>query len=76
MVEKLFPIFNKTSKRKKGSLRYIGLNVLQTNKEALLTNSCISCLKLVKSNPERASQKDEQLTIAEKSQLGSISGQL
>ena len=35
---------------------------MQTNKEVLLTNKCISSLKPVKSNPERASQKDEQLT--------------
>ena len=76
MFEKCLCIF-KISKREKGSLKYIGLNVVQTGKEVFVDqNSYISSLKPVELSIERALQKDEELTIEEKSKLRSLSGQL
>ena len=63
VVEKLLCIF-KISKRKKSSFINIGLNVVQTGKEVFVDqNSYISSLKPVELSTERASQKDEKLTI-------------
>ena len=76
MVNKLLCIF-KISKREKGSVKYIGLNVVQTGKEVFVDqNSYISNLKSVELSTERVSQKDEELTIEGKSKLISINGQL
>ena len=76
VVEKLFCIF-KISKKEKRSFGYIGLNVVQTGKEVFVDqNNYVSSLKPVELSTERASQKDEELTIEEKSKLRSISGQL
>ena len=75
MVEKLF-IF-KTSKKEKGSIRYIGLNFLQMGKELFVNqNNYISSMKPVELIAERVSQKDEELRIEEKSKLRSVSRQL
>ena len=76
MVEKLLCIF-KISKKEKGSFSYIGWNVVQTSKEVFVDqNSYISSLKSVDLSTEIASQKDEELTIEEKTKLRSINGQL
>ena len=74
MVEKLLRIFE-ISKKKTGSFRHIGLNVehiglnvVQTGKEVSVDqNNYISNLKPVELSAERVSQKDEELTIEEKS---------
>ena len=50
---------------------------LQTGKKVFVDqNNYISSLKRVELSTERTSQKDEELTNAEKSKLRSISGQL
>ena len=67
VVEKLLSIFE-ISKKKTGSFRYIGLNVVQTGKEVSVDqNNYISSLKPVELSAERLLQKDEELTIEEKS---------
>ena len=76
MDEKLLYIF-KISKRETGSFRYIRLNVVQTAKEISVDqNGYVSSLKPHRLSTERASQKDKELTIKEKSKLRSLSGQL
>ena len=76
VVETLLCIFT-ISKREKGSFRYIGLNVVQTGKEDFVDqNSYISSSNPVEINTEIALQKDEELTIEEKSKLRLISRQL
>ena len=63
VVEKLLCIF-KINKREKESFRYVGLNIVQTSKESFVDqNSYFGSLKSVEFSTERASQKDEELTI-------------
>ena len=73
---KNFFAFLRSARKKKGSFRYIGLNVVQTRKVFVDQNNYISSLKPVELSTERVSQKDEELTIEEQSKLRSISGQL
>ena len=50
------------------NVAHIGLNVVQTGKEVSVDqNNYISSLKPVELSAERLSQKDEELTIEEKS---------
>ena len=53
------------------------MNITQTSKKSFIDqNSYVSSLKSVEFSTERASRKDEELTVKKKTKLRSISGQL
>ena len=67
----------KISSHFKGSFKYIGLNVVQTNSAVYVDQQkYVDGLKEINLTSDRSKQKDEGLTTEELSQLRSLSGQL
>ena len=67
----------KISKRECGAFRYIGLDIMQTEKGIFVNqNAYVKNLQEIVIDAERKSQIDSQLTRSEKDVLGSVSGKL
>ena len=76
VMDRLYTIF-KISNHSQGSFKYTGLNVVQTNSSVVVNQyDYIASLVPIEINSDRASKKEDELTVEEKAKIRSIGGQL